>query len=368
MTTPQLRTSLYDLHVRLGAKMVPFAGYEMPVQYPDGIIAEHLHTRAAAGLFDVSHMGQIVLHCPLEDLARLVPSDLAALAPMQTVYSLLLNDRGGVIDDLMITRLNAAGDQWFLIVNAALKQIDYAFLKDRIPAAQVLTLHDDRALVALQGPGAVAAMDKICPAALTLQFMHAGYYEIPGHGAITVWRSGYTGEDGFEISLGADKAEDFVAALLAMPGVKPAGLGARDTLRLEAGLCLYGHELDESVSPIEAALNWVVSPTRRAKADFPGAQRILDELQQSAPRRRVGLLLPGRAIVREGNKVLSAGGYEIGYVTSGSYSPTLDTAIAMAYVRPSHAKVDLVVQLPLRGRSVSARIVKLPFVPHRYMR
>ena len=368
MTLPQLRTSLYDLHVRLGAKMVPFAGYDMPVQYPDGIIAEHLHTRAAASLFDVGHMGQILLHCPLEDLARLVPTDLAALQPMQTTYSLLLNAGGGVIDDLMITRLNAAGDQWFLIVNAALKLTDLAFLQEYIPAAQTLTLRDDLGLLALQGPGAVAAMERICPSAATLRFMHYGQYDIPGHGVMRVWRSGYTGEDGFEISLPSDQTESFVTALLAIPGVKPAGLGARDTLRLEAGLCLYGHELDETISPIEASLNWVVSPARRAKADFPGAQRILEELQQSASRRRVGLLLPGRAIVREGNIVLSASGHEIGHVTSGGYSPTLDTAIAMAYIRPAHAKIDLIVQLPLRGRAIPARVVKLPFVPHRYMR
>jgi aminomethyltransferase len=367
MTMSQLRTSLYDLHVRLGAKMVPFAGYEMPVQYPDGIIAEHHHTRKAASVFDVGHMGQIVLDCPLEVLARLVPSDLAALAPMQTTYSLLLNDNGGVIDDLMITRLNAAGDQWFLIVNAALKQIDYAFLQDKIPTARTLTLRDDLALIALQGPGAIAAMDAICPASL-LKFMHLGQYGLADYGTVSIWRSGYTGEDGFEISLPADKADKFVSALLALPNVKLAGLGARDTLRLEAGLCLYGHELDETISPIEASLNWVVSPTRRAAADFPGASRILDELVHSAPRRRVGLLLAGRAIAREGTIVQDAGGRDIGIVTSGSYSPTLDAAIAMAYVKPAHAAVDNVVQLSLRGRPVSARIVKLPFVPHHYVR
>ncbi|MGB4100680.1 MAG: glycine cleavage system aminomethyltransferase GcvT [Alphaproteobacteria bacterium] len=368
MTLPQLRTSLYNFHTRHGAKMVSFAGYDMPVQYPEGIIAEHLHTRAAASLFDVGHMGQILLHCPLEDLARLVPTDLAALQPMQTTYSLLLNNHGGVIDDLMITRLNPEGDQWFLIVNAALKRTDLEFLQEHIPTARTLTLRDDLGLLALQGPGAVAALEKICPSAVALKFMHLGQYDIPDHGVLRVWRSGYTGEDGFEISLPSDQAESFATALLELPNVKPAGLGARDTLRLEAGLCLYGHELNETISPVEASLNWVVSPTRRAKADFPGAPRILEELQQSASRRRVGLLLPSRAIVREGNKVLSAGGNEIGFVSSGGYSPTLDTAIAMAYLTPAQAMVDLVVQLPLRGRAIPARIVKLPFVPHRYMR
>lgn len=347
--------------------MVPFAGYDMPVQYPDGVIKEHLHVRNAAGVFDVSHMGQIALHCPLAALARLVPSDLAALAPMQTVYSLLLNARGGVIDDLMITRLNAVGDRWFLVVNAGRKHVDLAHLKAQLPEAQSIILHHDRALIAVQGPGAAAVMRVIGPEAAALTFMRAAQIELPGIGAVMITRGGYTGEDGFEIALPNAKAEKFMDALLAQPGVQPAGLGARDTLRLEAGLCLYGHELDETISPVEAALNWVIAPARRQTADFPGAARIMQELQHGPKQRRFGLLLAGKAIAREGAEVLNMGGEIIGSVCSGGYSPTLDTAIAMGYLRPGTA-LGAAVQVMLRGRGLPAKIVKLPFVPHRYAR
>ncbi|MEJ0062935.1 MAG: glycine cleavage system aminomethyltransferase GcvT [Alphaproteobacteria bacterium] len=368
MTDLLQRTSLYAAHVEAGAKMVPFAGYDMPVQYPSGIIKEHLHTRAKAGLFDVSHMGQIALRCPLADLAKLVPGDLAALAPMQTLYSLLLNTQGGVIDDLMITRLDSAGENWFLVVNASRKHVDLAHLRARLPAAESISLHPTQALIALQGPGAVSVMERFCSGAARLAFMNAGEYEIPRFGKIFITRSGYTGEDGFEISIAARAAADFWRKLLAEEEVAPAGLGARDTLRLEAGLCLYGHELDETISPVEAALNWVIGQPRRAAQDFPGAHRIMNEMQSGAPRRRVGLMLEGKAIAREHTPVENESGQVIGQVSSGSFAPSLDAAIAMAYIETASAVAGNQVVVPLRGRKIPARIVKMPFVPHRYVR
>lgn len=367
MTQLLQRTALYDLHQKLGAKLVPFAGYEMPVQYPDGIIKEHKHTRAAAGLFDVSHMGQVTLHCPLEDLAKLLPADLAGLVPGQTTYSLLLNDTGGAIDDLMVTRLSAAGDEWFLVINASRKQLDHAHLRAHLPRAATNILHGDRALLALQGPQAVDVMRGYCPEALTLRFMHGAAFTT-AQGKLFITRSGYTGEDGFEISVAAAQATALAEQLLTDARVKPIGLGARDTLRLEAGLCLYGHELDETVSPPEARLNWVVHPARRQAADFPGAERILREIKQPPARVRVGLLPEGRAIAREQTPIADAAGNAIGTVTSGTFSPTLERPIAMGFVPPTHAAPDTVVHLALRGQQLPARVVKLPFVPHRYVK
>ncbi len=361
------RTPLHALHQELGAKLVPFAGYEMPVQYPDGIIKEHKHTRTAAGLFDVSHMGQITLHCPLAELAALLPTNLQALEPLQTSYSLLLNATGGVIDDLMVTRLNAAGDEWFLVVNASRKPVDHAHLRAHLPHATSNVLHSDYALLALQGPEAVAVMRKLVPGTEALLFMHAGFFPTD-YGRLFITRSGYTGEDGFEISVPASHATALARRLLAEPVVKPIGLGARDTLRLEAGLCLYGHELDETISPPEARLNWVVNPARRAAADFPGAQRILQEISGKPRRCRVGLLPEGRAIAREQTPVLDEAGNEIGIVCSGTFSPTLERPIAMAFVPPAFAQNDTTVFLSLRGQKIPARVSKLPFVPHRYAR
>lgn len=360
------RTALHGWHVRHGAKMTPFAGYDMPVQYSSGIIAEHKSTREAVGVFDVSHMGQVALRCRLEDLARLVPAGLASLAPMQTVYSLLLNERGGVIDDLMITRLNQAGDSWFLVVNAGRKHVDLAHLKAHLPQADI-AMHDDRTLLALQGPRAASIMAQLWPAAADLNFMRAGLYAAGDKGEIMVTRSGYTGEDGFEISLPDAGAETFIDKMLAL-GALPVGLGARDTLRLEAGLCLYGHELDETISPVEAGLGWTIPLARRTAGDFPGAERILHELAHGGARRRVGLALEGKAIARDGAEVLDAAGVKIGVISSGGFSPTLDQAIAMAFVDPRHAAPGAAVQIPLRGRMIAARIVKMPFVPHRYAR
>lgn len=360
-------TPLHALHQELGAKLVPFAGYEMPVQYPDGIIKEHKHTRAAAGLFDVSHMGQITLHCPLAALAALLPADLAGLAPMQTVYSLLLNEAGGVIDDLMVTRLNEAGDQWFLVVNASRKLIDHAHMRAHLPQATTDILHNDRALLALQGPQAVAVMEQFLPEAVKLRFMHAGSF-FSEFGQLFVTRSGYTGEDGFEISVLAAQSVELAKRLLADERVKPIGLGARDTLRLEAGLCLYGHELDETVSPSEARLNWVVGQGRRARADFPGAQRIMAEIGAKPSRCRVGLLPEGRAIAREQTPIFDAADKPIGIVCSGGFSPTLERPIAMGFVPPEQGTAGNMVFLELRGQKIAAVVAKLPFVPHQYAR
>lgn len=361
------RTPLYDLHEKLGAKLVPFAGYAMPVQYQDGIIKEHLHTRSSAGLFDVSHMGQVTLHCALADLAALLPTDLAALKPLQTSYSLLLNADGGVIDDLMVTRLNAAGDAWFLVVNASRKQDDVAHLRAHLPPTAQLVLHEDKALLALQGPQAVGVMQQICPQATSLRFMHGGMFA-SSYGELFITRSGYTGEDGFEISVAADQATALAEALLAVPPVKPIGLGARDTLRLEAGLCLYGHDLDETVSPSEARLNWVVSAARRSSTGFPGAERILAEIKTPPSRVRVGLVPEGRAIAREHTPITNQTGQTIGMVTSGSFSPSLQCPIAMGFVPPAYSAADSIVYLTLRGQQVATRVVKLPFVPHNYMK
>lgn len=367
MTNLLQHTPLHGLHQELGAKLVPFAGYEMPVQYPDGIIKEHKHTRAAAGLFDVSHMGQITLHCPLAALAKLLPTDLAALAPMQTSYSLLLNEAGGVIDDLMVTRLNEAGDAWFLVVNASRKLVDHAHLRAHLPQATHNELHNDRALLALQGPQAVEVMALLLPEPVKLRFMHAGSC-LSEFGQLFVTRSGYTGEDGFEISVAATQAVALAKRLLSDERVKPVGLGARDTLRLEAGLCLYGHELDETVSPAEARLNWVIGKSRRTAADFPGASRIVAEMHGKPGRCRVGLMPEGRAIAREQTPVFDVNGQTIGVVCSGGFSPTLERPVAMAFVPPEHSVVGSTVYLELRGQRIAATVVKLPFVPHQYAR
>ena len=367
MTELLQHTPLHGLHQELGAKLVPFAGYDMPVQYPDGIIKEHKHTRSAAGLFDVSHMGQITLHCPLAGLAKLLPTDLAALAPMQTSYSLLLNEAGGVIDDLMVTRLNEAGDQWFLVVNASRKLIDHAHLRAHLPQATTNSLHNDRALLALQGPQAVAVMEALLPEAVNLRFMHAGSF-FSEFGQLFVTRSGYTGEDGSEISAGAAQATALAKRLLADARVKPIGLGARDTLRLEAGLCLYGHELDETVSPAEARLNWVIGKNRRAGADFPGAQRILAEMNGKPGGCGVGLMPEGRAIAREQTPIFDGAGQSIGVVCSGGFSPSLERPVAMGFVPPEYSAVGSKVFLELRGQKIAAAVAKLPFVPHNYAR
>jgi aminomethyltransferase len=366
------RTALYDLHVKLGARMVPFAGYAMPVQY-EGIIAEHRWTRAHAGLFDVSHMGQRFLSGPdhattAAALERLAPGDFASLKLRQMRYTLLLNDDGGIVDDLMVTRSNSAEDDGTLglIFNAVRKEVDDAYVRERLSAGVTLLAAEDRALLALQGPEAAKVMARHCPKAGELTFMTATSAEFDGMDC-AVSRSGYTGEDGFEISVPAKNAVAVAEALLADKDVKPIGLGARDSLRLEAGLPLYGHELDETTSPVEAGLTFAISKRRRTEGGFPGAKRILRELAEGASRQRVGLQPEGRAPVREGAEILAPSGASIGRVTSGGFAPSLEVPIAMGYVENYYTKLGSKVVLKGR-REEPAEVVHFPFVPPNYHR
>jgi aminomethyltransferase len=363
---PLKRTPLYALHRELGARMVPFAGYEMPVQYPTGILAEHLHTRSQAGLFDVSHMGQIRLSgagC-VSALERLVPGDLEALAPLRMRYTLLLNEAGGILDDLMATRL---GDGLFLVVNAARKDADLARLRDRLGTSASMAPLADRALLALQGPAAAAVLSRFIEGIAGLRFMSAAEVTIGGRQCL-VTRSGYTGEDGFEISLPASEAEGFAQSLIAEPEVSPIGLGARDSLRLEAGLCLYGHDIDETTTPIEADLAWTIGKKRRAESGFPGAGMILRQLAEGARRKRVGIRPDGRAPAREDTEIVGDAGNRLGKVTSGGFGPSVGGPVAMGYVDSAGAMEGAALQLLVRGAARPARIVRLPFVPTRYYR
>ena len=371
---PLQRTPLYAQHVGLGAKMVPFAGYEMPVQYPLGVLKEHLHTRAQAGLFDVSHMGQAFLIGPdhtttASALEGLVPADILNLKPGQQRYTQLLNDTGGIIDDLMVTRSDSADDngKLFLIVNAARKDVDYQHIAAHLPQPVRLEPVPDRALLAVQGPAAPQILASCCPEASRLSFMAAASARI-GELDCHISRSGYTGEDGYEISVPAAKAAALWEMLLRADELKPIGLGARDSLRLEAGLCLYGHDIDETTSPIEAGLIWSIQKRRREEGGFPGAKRIQDELANGPKRRRVGIRPDGRAPAREGTEVLSPSGERIGVVTSGGFGPSVNGPVAMGYVQAGHAEVGTPVNLMVRGKTLPAAIAPLPFVPHRYAR
>lgn len=360
------RTPLYSLHRSLGARMVPFAGWEMPVQYPAGIIAEHLHTRAQAGLFDVSHMGQLRLAGadPAAALETLVPGDIRGLAAQRMRYTLLLDDRGGILDDLMATRL---GDSLFVVVNAATRDADAALLRDRLGPAATLEALDERALMALQGPASAAVLARFARGIAEMPFMSAAEVTLDGRPCL-VTRSGYTGEDGFEISLAAADAAALAERLLAEPEVMPVGLGARDSLRLEAGLCLYGHDIDATTTPVEADLAWTIAKRRRAEANFPGAAIILRQLADGPARRRVGIRPAGRAPAREGTPVADLAGNPIGRVTSGGYGPTFGAPVAMGYVASAHAAVGAPLTLTIRGAAHPAQVAALPFVPHRYHR
>jgi aminomethyltransferase len=363
---PLRRTPLYDLHVARGARMVPFAGYEMPVQYPTGIIAEHLHTRAKAGLFDVSHMGQLRLRGPAaaQALEALVPGDLQALAPGRMRYTLLLNDAGGILDDLMVTRVE---DGLMLVVNAARKDADLAHLQAKLDRTTQIEPLFERALLALQGPAAAAVLGRLAPAVATMPFMSAAEVKVAGV-ACSVTRSGYTGEDGFEISSDPGDAPDLADALLKQPEVAPIGLGARDTLRLEAGLCLYGHDIDETTTPIEAGLAWTIGKRRRTEGGFPGAAAIMRQLAEGPARRRVGIRPDGRAPAREGTAVLDSVGDPVGTVTSGGFGPTVGAPIAMGYVEARHAAQGTALSLVVRDVPRPANVAPLPFVPTRYYR
>ncbi len=358
-------TPLEPLHRALGAKMVPFAGYAMPVQYPAGIIKEHLHVRRAAGLFDVSHMGQITLQGADIDTAleRLVPADIAGLPDHHCRYTMFTNEAGGVLDDLMVTRLDA--QTLALIVNAGGKHEDLNHLIAQMPTGIHIELQRNQALLALQGPAAAAALAQDLPEIAALDFMQGGWFTLYGVGAY-ITRSGYTGEDGFEISIPAEDAEMVARRLLDHPQVEPIGLGARDSLRLEAGLCLYGHELDPATTPIEAALAWTIGNRRRAEGGFFGNAVILEQLKNRPFRRRVGILPDGRAPARDGTEIMDRQGNVIGRITSGGFSPSLDRPIAMGTVAIEFAKPETVVTLNVRGKALPAQIVSLPFVPHRY--
>jgi aminomethyltransferase len=371
------RTPLHQLHRDLGARMVPFAGYEMPVQYPNGILKEHLHVRAATGLFDVSHMGQFEIRSRTgrsEDAARalesVVPMDIVDLVPGRQRYALLTNEDGGVRDDLMIARL---GDSFLIVANAACKDADEAYLRQSLSQACTIERRDDRALLALQGPGAEGALVRLMPEIRSMRFMDVRATEIMNV-ACTVSRSGYTGEDGFEISLPASHAEAVARELLRDSDVAMIGLGARDSLRLEAGLCLYGSDLDATTTPVEAGLEWSIQKVRRTgggrEGNFPGAQKILHQLANGAPRRRVGLRPQGRAPVRHGAQLFSDqdAADVIGVVTSGGFGPSVNAPVAMGYVTQADEPAGGIVYADLRGTRVPLRLSTLPFIPTTYKR
>jgi aminomethyltransferase len=367
-------------HRERGGRMVPFAGYEMPVQY-EGIMAEHLWTRESAGLFDVSHMGQVGLTGDGMDAAgvaraleAVLPGDIAGLGAAKIRYSLLLNDEGGVLDDLMVTTLPSEGGghpfgeaSHYVVVNGATKYDDVSYLLDVLPDDITMNLMEDQALLAVQGPKAVAAVSRLIPGVEQLVFMTAGAFAWNGH-ALWISRSGYTGEDGVEISIPAEAAAAFADAICAEPEVKPIGLGARDSLRLEAGLPLYGHDLDPETTPVMADLGFALSKRRREAADFAGAARILAERENGPAVKRVGLSVEGRQPVREGASVVDADGAVIGRVTSGGFAPSVGAPIAMAYVPADLATPGTSVRLVQRGKIHEARVVPMPFVPHRYVR
>ena len=357
--------------------MVPFAGYEMPVQFPAGVLREHLHTRDAAGLFDVSHMGQIALRAksgrPADAalaLERLVPQDILSVAPGRQRYAQFTNDSGGILDDLMVANF---GDHLFLVVNAACKAEDEAHLRAYLSDSCVIEALPDRALIALQGPKAESVLAKFCADVASMRFMDASPRQVDGI-ACFVSRSGYTGEDGFEISVPAEQVERLAKALLADSDVRPVGLGARDSLRLEAGLCLYGHDIDTATTPVEGALEWSIQKSRRgggARAGgFPGADVILSQFAKGAPRRRVGLRPEGRAPVREGAPLFAdtTSSEQIGAVTSGSFGPSLNAPVAMGYLPTPQAVVGGTVFAELRGQRLPLRVAPMPFVPNTYKR
>ena len=361
----ELRTVPLDaLHRNLGAKMVGFAGYALPVQYGPGVMAEHLHTRRKASLFDVSHMGQFSLHGAgaAQALEALVPSDIQGLAPGKQRYTVMLNEAGGIVDDLMVANY---GDRIVIVANASRKDIDGHTLAEHLVDGVTLDQHPQRALLALQGPSAAAVMQTLCPQAAALRFLGVVEATIGG-AAVWISRSGYSGEDGFEISVREEAAEGLAQALLAHPDVLPAGLGARDSLRLEAGLCLYGNDIDELTTPVEANLAWTIGKRRRAEANFLGALPICDQLEHGPTRLRVGIRPTGRAPARAGTAVVASDGTAAGSVTSGGFSPTLQAPVAMGYVRTELAAVGTALGLLIRQETQAAEVAALPFVPTSY--
>ena len=359
-------TPLFALHQELGARMVPFAGWSMPVQYPAGIIAEHRQCREKAALFDVSHMGQLEIagEGAAGRMETLVPADIQALAAGRARYTMLTAADGGILDDLIVTR---TPDGLFVVVNAGCRDEDTAIIRKAMEPDFGVRELVGRALLALQGPMAADILERLCPGANGLAFMQSAELDVAGH-ACRVSRLGYTGEDGYEISVAAEAAEPLARILLDMDEVGPAGLGARDSLRLEAGLCLYGHDIDISTTPIEAGLRWTIGKRRIADRDFPGHERIIAEIHNGPDRRLVGLRPEGRAPVREGTEIQDGDGRIVGRVTSGAFSPTLGAPVAMAHVESANAATGTRLQAILRGKPVAAEVVKLPFVPHNYHR
>jgi len=381
------KTPLHALHTRLVARMAEFGGYDMPIQYADGIMAEHNWTRMHAGLFDVSHMGPSFLFLPeLGAKSReegeaahrkvaalvetLVPSDIAGLAPGKVQLTVLLDANGGIIDDLMIGRplLDDQQGGLYIVVNAGTKENDFALIQKAAGGEAELHRADDRALIALQGPEAEAVIAGILPDAVPLTFMTFRQIKDTQFGDIVATRCGYTGEDGFEILVPSEHAESFANRLLEDPRVKPVGLGARDSLRLEGGMCLYGHDIDISKTPVAASLSWMISKSRRERGDFPGADRILRELKEGVPSKRVGIRPLGRAPAREGTKIQNTGGETIGVVTSGGFGPTVNGPVAQGYVDTAYAKAGMPLKLIVRGKALEAEVATLPFVPAKYKR
>ncbi len=373
------RTKLYNAHIASGAKMVPFAGYEMPVQYPLGVMKEHLHTREKCGLFDVSHMGQCFIiaddgtfETAARALEKLVPADIQSLEPGQQRYSQFLNAEGGILDDLMISRLGLEGHtHWlYLVVNAGCKDQDFAHMEKHLPENVKLQVKDDLlSLIALQGPRAVDVLGAMAPAVKDLVFMTHTDLPVGKNGTwCHVSRSGYTGEDGFEIAVKHDDVESFVEELLSYDDVELIGLGARDSLRMEAGLCLYGHDIDTTVSPIEAGLIWSIQKNRRVGCDYLGAARIESDIANKQSKRLVGILPEGRAPAREHTEIQDQDGNTIGEITSGGFGPSVGGPVAMGYVSRSHAKAGSEINLIVRGKARPAKVVKMPFVPHNYHR
>ena len=371
MSEDLAKTPLHDLHIELGAKMVPFAGFSMPVQYANGVMKEHLQTRANAGLFDVSHMGQARIKGTgaTNALEGLVPIDLESLNINSQVYAVFTNDNGGILDDLIITRWGE--DEFFLVFNAACKEQDLAHLRANISTPITIEVLDDRALLALQGPRAKDVMSQLAPAANSLVFM-TGCNALIENADCYITRSGYTGEDGFEISCPAAKAEAISRTLLSFAEVEPIGLGARDSLRLEAGLCLYGHDMNVDTTPVEASLQWSISKSRRAEGEkaggFPGADIIFEQMSIKTSRRRVGLAPAGKAPIREGVELVNEEGKVIGQVTSGGFGPSVGKPVAMGYVDIDYASVDTQLNALVRGKTLAVNVSKLPFVQQRYFR
>lgn len=366
-----LKTPLYDLHLSLGAKMVPFAGYEMPVQYPLGVMGEHMHVRQKAGLFDVSHMGQAFLRGTgerdvAESFESLVPGNITALKTGRMRYTMLLDEQGCILDDLMVTRWPGE-NCLFLVVNAACKEADFAHIESKLKNEASLELLEDRGLIALQGPMAAKVLSSFCDGVADMPFMSAIEVKIDGVDCF-VARCGYTGEDGYEVSIPAGDTAKITEKLLAHPDVEPIGLGARDSLRLEAGLCLYGHDIDTTTTPVEGDLVWAIGKRRRENGGFPGAEIILAELENGTGRKRVGILPEGRAPAREHTEIQDMDGNVIGEITSGGFGPSFGGPVAMGYVTSQNSEVGTELQLIVRGKARPAKVVALPFVEQKYYR